>query len=183
TKYELVGFTGFDGRSVYPVIKQSTIINPQFATKEEIDSYMTSLGFDKIEDWVFSNGDLRISDLRPRNVLKDADGDIYVVDAEIRRIKPKFSLQGGRAIADKYEKKVNTKGKGGAMHLSKFNFMEATQDGERALKEVQRIIEQDYGIVLESYEDAYMAENAMSSIAKASWDRYINEVFWCIKKV
>ena len=80
----------------------------------------------------------------------------------------KFSLQGGRSIADKYEKKVNTKGVGGAMHLSKFNFMEATQDGERALKEVQRIIEQEYGIVLESYEDAYMAENAMSSIAKAS---------------
>ena len=96
---------------------------------------------------------------------------------------PLFSLQGGRSIADKYEKKVNTKGVGGAMHLSKFNFMEATQDGERALKEVQRIIEQEYGIVLESYEDAYMAENAMSSIAKASWDRYINEVFLCIKKV
>ena len=80
----------------------------------------------------------------------------------------KLSLQGGRSIADKYEKRVNTKGVGGAMHLSKFNFMEATQDGERALKEVQRIIEQEYGIVLESYEDAYMAENAMSSIAKAS---------------
>lgn len=95
----------------------------------------------------------------------------------------KFSLQGGRSIADKYEKRVNTKGKGGAMHLSKFNFMEAWQDEMRALKEVQRIIEQEYGIVLESYEDAYMAENAMSSIAKASWDRYINEVFWCIKKV
>jgi hypothetical protein len=78
----------------------------------------------------------------------------------------KFSLLGGRSIADKYENRVNTKGKGGAMHLSKFNFMEAWQDEMRALKEVQRIIEQEYGIVLESYEDAYMAENAMSSIAK-----------------
>ena len=95
----------------------------------------------------------------------------------------KFSLQGGRSIADKYEKRVDTKGKGGKMHISKFNAMEAMQDEMRALKEVQRIIEQEYGIVLESYEDAYMAENTMSSIAKASWDRYINEVFWCIKKV
>ena len=91
--------------------------------------------------------------------------------------RPKYSLQGGRSIADKYEKKVNTKGKGGAIHLSKFNFMEAWQDEMRALKEVQRLIEQEYGIVLESYEDAYMAENAMSSIAKASWDRYIKEVY------
>ncbi len=93
------------------------------------------------------------------------------------KVEPRYSLQGGRSIADKYEKKVNTKGKGGAMHLSKFNFMEAWQDEMRALKEVQRIIEQEYGIKLESYEDAYMAENAMSSIAKASWDRYINEVY------
>ena len=95
----------------------------------------------------------------------------------------KFSLQGGRSIADKYEKRVNTKGVGGAMHLSKFNAQEAFQDEQLSLKEVQRIIEQEYGIKLESYEDAYMAENAMSSIAKASWDRYINEVFLCIKKV
>ena len=53
------------------------------------------------------------------------------------------------------------------MYLSKFNFMEALQDEMQALKEVQRIIEQEYGIVLESYEDAYIAENAMSSIAKS----------------
>jgi hypothetical protein len=45
--------------------------------------------------------------------------------------------------------------------------MEALQDEMRVLKEVQRIIEQEYGIVLESYEDAYIAENAISSIAKS----------------
>ena len=73
--------------------------------------------------------------------------------SDTQEIKPRHSLQGGRAIADKYEKKVNTKGVGGAMHLSKFNFMEAWQDEMRALKEVQRIIEQEYGIVLESYEE------------------------------
>ena len=55
-------------------------------------------------------------------------------NSNTQEIKPQFSLQGGRSIADKYEKKVNTKGKGGAMHLSKFNFMEAWQDEMRALK-------------------------------------------------
>ena len=109
------------------------------------------------------------------DLMNQTDLNAEVSEGEAN--KTKFSLQGGRSIADKYEKKVNTKGKGGAMHLSKFNFMEAWQDEMRALKEVQRIIEQEYGIVLESYEDAYMAENAMSSIAKASWDRYINEVY------
>ena len=47
----------------------------------------------------------------------------------------RHSLQGGRAIADKYEKRVNTKGVGGAMHLSKFNAQEAFQDEQLALKE------------------------------------------------
>ncbi|MBQ1184639.1 MAG: hypothetical protein IIX55_02920, partial [Muribaculaceae bacterium] len=96
------------------------------------------------------------------------EDQIFLMENGAQETERKYSLQGGRSIADKYEKRVNTKGKGGAMHLSKFNFMEAWQDEMRALKEVQRIIEQEYGIVLESYEDAYMAENAMSSIAKAS---------------
>ena len=114
----------------------------------------------------------------PTTAISADKGNANSSDVQAKSGKgAKFSLQGGRSIADKYEKKVNTKGKGGAMHLSKFNFMEAWQDEMRALKEVQRIIEQEYGIVLESYEDAYMAENAMSSIAKASWDRYINEVY------
>ena len=114
----------------------------------------------------------------PTTAISADKGNANSSDVQAKSGKgAKFSLQGGRSIADKYEKKVNTKGKGGAMHLSKFNFMEAWQDEMRALKEVQRIIEQEYDIVLESYEDAYMAENAMSSIAKASWDRYINEVY------
>lgn len=91
--------------------------------------------------------------------------------------KVQYSLQGGRSIADKYEKKVNTKGKGGAMHLSKFNAQEAFQDEQLSLKEVQRIIEQEYGIVLESYEDAYMAENALSSVNQAEWERYIKDFY------
>ena len=89
----------------------------------------------------------------------------------------KFSLQGGRSIADKYEKKVNTKGVGGAMHLSKFNAQEAFQDDQLSLKEVQRITEQEYGIVLESYEDAYKAENALSSVNQAEWERYIKDFY------
>ena len=45
---------------------------------------MTSLGFAREGEASYGNGDVTISDLRPRNVLKDGDGDIYVVDAEFR---------------------------------------------------------------------------------------------------
>ncbi|MBE6337006.1 MAG: hypothetical protein E7066_10100, partial [Lentimicrobiaceae bacterium] len=35
TAYELVGFTGFEGRNVYPIVKQSAVNNPTEATTEE----------------------------------------------------------------------------------------------------------------------------------------------------
>lgn len=86
TKYDLVGFTGFgNGSAIYPIYKQAYIDNAEFATHEEIGSYMEALGFNKVGEAEYSNGDVTISDLRPRNVLKDTEGDIYVIDAEFKR--------------------------------------------------------------------------------------------------
>ena len=85
TAYELVGFTGFEGRNVYPIVKQNAVNNPTEATTEEIEAYMTSLGFTKISETGYTNNEIVVSDLHPRNVLKDADGDIYVVDAEFKK--------------------------------------------------------------------------------------------------
>ena len=87
TAYELVGFTGFEGRSVYPIVRQRAINNPTEAIPEEIEAYMTSLGFTKISETEYANNEVIVSDLHPRNVLKDSDGDIYVVDAEFKRTK------------------------------------------------------------------------------------------------
>ena len=84
-QYEFVGFTGFDGGSVYPVFRQEYVNDATFATPDEIDTYMQSLGFQQTGEAEYSNGDITISDLRPRNVLKDTDGDLYVIDADFRR--------------------------------------------------------------------------------------------------
>ena len=86
TAYELVGFTGFDGRGIFPILKQKAINNPTIATPSEIESYMTSIGFSKIDESTYKNNEIIISDLSPRNVLKDCDGDIYIVDAEFTKI-------------------------------------------------------------------------------------------------
>lgn len=84
SSYELVGFTGFDGGSVYPVFSQRYVPNATLATPEEIDSYMQSIGFHQIGEAEYSNNNITISDLRPRNVLRDTDGDLYVVDADFK---------------------------------------------------------------------------------------------------
>ena len=71
TAYKLHGFAGYDGRSI--------------ATQIMIDTYMSALGFTKENDeGRYSNGTYLVWDVVPRNVLVDADGDMYVVDAEIK---------------------------------------------------------------------------------------------------
>ena len=48
------------------------------------ESTRTTLGFEQTAEASFSNGYIEVSDLRPRNVLRDSDGDMYMVDAEFK---------------------------------------------------------------------------------------------------
>ena len=87
TAYSFYGFAGFDGRTVQPVIVQPRIANAHPATRIMIDTYMAALGFEKTsEEGRFRNHQNEVWDLVPRNVLVDDEGDVYVVDAEIKRI-------------------------------------------------------------------------------------------------
>ena len=86
TFYAFYGFTGFDGRTVMPILQQHLVKDATLATQIEIDTYMAALGFTKENDkGRYSNGTYVVWDILPRNVLVDADGDIYVVDAEIKK--------------------------------------------------------------------------------------------------
>ena len=86
TAYKFYGFTGYDGRTIMPIIEQDRICEAQPATQIMIDTYMSALGFEKVGDTGrFSNNKYIIWDVVPRNVLVDKDGDMYVIDAEIAR--------------------------------------------------------------------------------------------------
>lgn len=82
TPYELVGFVK-SGKSLYPVVRQESVDFDRQGTKEEISSYMQSLGFVDDGDGVFHDGNYIIKDVKPKNVFVGKDGQIYVVDAEI----------------------------------------------------------------------------------------------------
>ncbi|MBQ9508700.1 MAG: hypothetical protein IJR53_04680, partial [Bacteroidales bacterium] len=84
TAYTFHGFTGFDGRTVMPVLQQKLIKNAVPASLVEIGTYMAALGFEKKDtQGRYENRDYEVWDLLPRNVLKDSEGDIYIIDAEI----------------------------------------------------------------------------------------------------
>ena len=85
TFYQLHAFTGFDGRTIMPILKQDFIKDASPTPQIAIDTYMAALGFNR-EDAIgrYSNSDYIVWDLIPRNILRDGDGDIFVVDAEIK---------------------------------------------------------------------------------------------------
>ena len=86
TAYKIHGFTGYDGRTIMPVLEQERICESQPATQIMIDTYMAALGFEKDgEVGRFRSESYRVWDVVPRNVLVDKDGDMYVIDAEIAR--------------------------------------------------------------------------------------------------
>ena len=85
TAYSFYAFTGFDGRSVMPILTQRLVKDAIPATNIEIATYMAALGFSKANDeGRFTNAKYEVWDLVPRNVLRDDTGDIFVVDAEIK---------------------------------------------------------------------------------------------------
>lgn len=86
TAYTFFGFTGYENRSIMPIIRQSLIKDSTPATNIEIETYMAAIGFMKTKaDGCFENPQFIVWDIVPRNVLKDKDGDIYIIDAEIKR--------------------------------------------------------------------------------------------------
>ena len=86
TAYKIHGFTGYDGRTIMPVLEQERICESQPATQIMIDTYMAALGFERDgETGRFKSESYRVWDVVPRNVLVDKDGDMYVIDAEIAR--------------------------------------------------------------------------------------------------
>jgi len=87
TAYSFYGFAGFDGRTIQPVIVQPRIADAHPATKIQIDTYMAALDFEKTaQEGCYRNGQYEVWDLVPRNVLIDNEGDIFVVDAEIKQV-------------------------------------------------------------------------------------------------
>ncbi len=89
TNYELVGFTGIDNGSkrapyIEVILKQDYVRNAEQATPHEIDTYMKSIGFQKIDEAKYKNELYTVHDLYPRNVLRDEQGTIYVVDNIVR---------------------------------------------------------------------------------------------------
>ena len=68
-------------------LRQVRVANATPATQIMIDTYMAAIGFVKQDgEGRFTNELYEVWDVIPRNVLIDGDGDVFIVDAEIKHL-------------------------------------------------------------------------------------------------
>ena len=100
TVYELLGFTyshEIDEEGFYFIIKQPFIDSKKpRPAQEEIDEYMKRKGFLIYDSTCFID-DYVITDLAPRNFVKDNDGRLYCIDPMILK-KIEYSNKYGKKI-------------------------------------------------------------------------------------
>lgn len=118
--YTIKGF--IDNKEGVPstVLEQAEIPAERNATQQEIDTYLTNIGFKKdgTRNWsngheVWGNTQYELFDARPANVLKGKDGNLYFIDAiphtveEARKnstgkeIEPHKEVSASKSVAQK----------------------------------------------------------------------------------
>ncbi len=85
--YKIVGYGDF-GKGFVRVLEQPIVnfSNSKPLTEQERVEYMAGLGFKPInkENSAFSNGEIIVADLQKSNIVRDAAGNISVIDADCK---------------------------------------------------------------------------------------------------
>ena len=101
TQLKVTGFgTNKDGKFAI-IVEQPTIIG-KHTDNSEIDSYIESIGFNKVDDATrtFANEEIYLSDLHEENVLNQNHERYYVIDGDFRLNTPEAGIGGTREIDD-----------------------------------------------------------------------------------
>ncbi len=87
SRYEIVGYGEIDGKFV-KFLKQPIVnfADDSNVSVEQRVAYMESLGFKPAnkEKTAFTNGELFVADLQKGNIVKDKEGNIRVIDADVK---------------------------------------------------------------------------------------------------
>ncbi|UKK52167.1 hypothetical protein L6472_06185 [Prevotella sp. E13-17] len=85
--YDILGYGDF-GKGFVRILKQPAVdfANSQPLSVDERVEFMKNIGFNPINDkkTAFSNGEIIVADLQKSNVVKDANGNIRVIDADCK---------------------------------------------------------------------------------------------------
>ena len=160
-------------------LAESGTIEPTFweKVKQLFRSILENLGF-AIE---LTDNDLRYILWESRNNLRASNNPIDVAKETMMRKRLGIGMYGTQPSEDtrfRFEQRpALIKSYDAAIDNSTFRFQEAFQDSMLSLKVLQELIEQQSGMKARSFENAYTAENRLSSVNKVDNERYLENFF------
>lgn len=97
TKLTVIGF-GKSSDSRFQIIVEQPFIKGHPLSEEEIEDAITKLGFSiqNKRNWTYSTPKIYLSDIHDENILISDQGNIYVIDCDIRINTPNLKLGGIR---------------------------------------------------------------------------------------
>ena len=99
TQLNVLGF-GRNQRNEFKIICEQPFIGGMHLSDEEIAEYMQRMGFElrNPRNWTYATPDIYLSDMHDENVIKSNEGNIFVVDCDIRINTPELRQGGTRTL-------------------------------------------------------------------------------------
>ena len=100
TRLTVVGFGRLHNGDFQIIVEQPYIQGSQMSD-EEIATFAQKMGFTPInpKNWTFATPDIYLSDLHDENVIQSKEGNIFVVDCDIRINTPELRCGGRRELS------------------------------------------------------------------------------------
>lgn len=100
TALTVVGF-GRDADGNFKVIVEQPFIKGGKVSDEEIAAYMQNMGFElrNPRNWTYSTPEIYLSDMHDENIIRSANGTIFVIDCDIRINTPELRQGGIRQLS------------------------------------------------------------------------------------
>ena len=85
----------------FQIIVQQPFIHGSYLSDEEIMAFVESLGFKLInpDNWTYATPDIYLSDMHDENIMKSPQGNIFVIDCDIRINTPDLGCGGVRTLS------------------------------------------------------------------------------------
>ena len=101
TRLNVIGF-GYSNDGAFQIVVEQPFIHGSSMTDEEIAAYAKAMGFElrNARNWTFATPEIYLSDLHDENVIRSKDGNIFVIDCDIRINTPELKQGGVRTLTN-----------------------------------------------------------------------------------
>ena len=99
TRLNVLGF-GCSQDGAFQIVVEQPFIHGSSMTDAEIRDFAEAMGFElrNPRNWTFATPDIYLSDLHDENVIRSKDGNVFVIDCDIRINTPSLRQGGTREL-------------------------------------------------------------------------------------